>query len=147
MYRGYLGSHAMPHAVVDLAARPRLDPRLTPVLTTLEVLDGNGLPTAAVGCGEPAQFRISYDAPRDIVNPSFGIIFSNAMGMPLFFLQTRLQSGLVERVARSGQVMCRLDEMPLMPGEYLLTIGCLTGEQQFDLLELTASVSVEPRDF
>jgi hypothetical protein len=34
-----------------------------------------------------------------------------------------------------------------VPGEYLLTLGCLTGERQLDLLEHVASFSVEPRDF
>jgi hypothetical protein len=37
--------------------------------------------------------------------------------------------------------------VPLVPGEYLLTLGCLTGERQLDLLEHVASFSVEPRDF
>ena len=34
-----------------------------------------------------------------------------------------------------------------MPGEYLLTVGCLSGERQLDLLEHVASFTVEPRDF
>jgi hypothetical protein len=41
----------------------------------------------------------------------------------------------------------RLEEVPLVPGEYLLTLGCLSGERQLDLLEHVASFSVEPRDF
>jgi hypothetical protein len=69
------------------------------------------------------------------------------MGMPLFFLQTRTQHGLWETAPASGSVVCRLDEVPLVPGDYLLTIGCMTGERQLDLLEHVASFSVEPRDF
>jgi hypothetical protein len=37
--------------------------------------------------------------------------------------------------------------VPLVPGDYLLTIGCMTGERQLDLLEHVASFTVEPRDF
>jgi len=44
-------------------------------------------------------------------------------------------------------VVCRLGEVPLVPGEYLLTIGCMTADRQLDLLEHVASFSVEPRDF
>ena len=69
------------------------------------------------------------------------------MGMPLFFLQTRTQHGPWEKAPPRGRVVCRLDEVPLVPGEYLLTIGCMTGERQLDLLEHVASFSVEPRDF
>jgi lipopolysaccharide transport system ATP-binding protein len=69
------------------------------------------------------------------------------MGMPLFFLQTRTQHGLWERAPQHGSVVCRLDEVPLVPGEYLLTIGCMSGDRQLDLLEHVASLSVEPRDF
>jgi lipopolysaccharide transport system ATP-binding protein len=143
----YLGSRTEPRAVVDLTAVPRLDPRLTPVFTSLDLQDGDGGPVAAVGCGEPLEFHLEYSASHEITNPSFGIIISNGMGTPLFFLQTRAQLGVWERAPRAGRIVCRLDEVPLVPGEYLLTLGCLSGERQLDLLEHVASLSVEPRDF
>jgi lipopolysaccharide transport system ATP-binding protein len=143
----YLGARTEPRAAVDLAALPRLDPRLRPVLAGLDLRDGEGNPVSAVGCGEPLEFHLSYAAEREIANPSFGIIISNGMGMPLFFLQTRAHVGLWERAPAAGRIVCRLDEVPLVPGEYLLTIGCLTGERQLDLLEHVASFTVEPRDF
>jgi lipopolysaccharide transport system ATP-binding protein len=143
----YLGARTAPQAAVDLRRVPRLDPRLRPVLSSLDLRAGDGTPVAAVGCGETLEFHLTYEAPTEIANPSFGIIISNGMGMPLFFLQTRAQLGLSERAPRAGRVVCRLDEVPLVPGEYLLTLGCLTGERQLDLLEHVASFSVEPRDF
>jgi lipopolysaccharide transport system ATP-binding protein len=143
----YLGMRAEPRAVVDLAEVPRLDPRLVPVFTSFELRDGSGVAVSAVGCGEPVEFRLAYAAPADIANPSFGIIVSNGMGTPLFFLQTRAQLGLTERAPSEGMVVCRLDEMPLVPGDYLLTFGSMTGERQLDLLEHVAGFSVEPRDF
>jgi lipopolysaccharide transport system ATP-binding protein len=144
---GYLGARAEPKAGMDLSAVPRLDPRLTPVYTRLELRSDDGTSVSAVGSGEPLEFHLSYTAPDEIVSPSFGIIVSNGMGMPLFFLQTRTQNGLWERAPASGHVVCRLDEVPLVPGDYLLTVGCMTGERQLDLLEHVASFSVEPRDF
>jgi lipopolysaccharide transport system ATP-binding protein len=143
----YLGTRTEPRAGVDLSSVPRLDPRLTPVLTSLDMMDGVGNPISAVGCGEALEFQLTYSATREIANPSFGIIISNGMGTPLFFLQTRAQLGLWERAPASGRVVCRLEEVPLVPGEYLLTLGCLSGERQLDLLEHVASFSVEPRDF
>jgi lipopolysaccharide transport system ATP-binding protein len=144
---GYLGSRTEPRSGIDLGAVARLDPRLTPVLSRLELRDGAGVPASVVGCGEPLEFVLSYSAPAEIVNPSFGVIISNGMGTPLFFLQTRAQLGVWEKAARHGRVVCRLDSVPLVPGEYLLTVGCLSGERQLDLLEHVASFSVEPRDF
>lgn len=143
----YLGARMEPKASFELAAVPRLDPRLTPVFTSLDLQDGHGNSVSAVGCGEPLELHIGYSAPRDITNPSFGIIVANGMGTPLFFLQTRTQLGLWERAPRRGSLVCRLDEVPLVPGDYLLTVGCLSGERQLDLLEHVASFSVEPRDF
>jgi lipopolysaccharide transport system ATP-binding protein len=143
----YLGARTEPKPAVDLTTVPRLDPRLTPVFTSLDVVDGEGNPVAAIGCGEPVEFHLGYTAPAEIANPSFGIIISNGMGTPLFFLQTRAQLGLWHKAPRSGRIVCRLDEVPLVPGEYLLTLGCLTGERQLDLLEHVASFTVEPRDF
>jgi lipopolysaccharide transport system ATP-binding protein len=143
----YLGSRTTPQAAVDLSAIPRLDPRLQPVFTSLDLLSADGTPVSSVGCGETLEFHLTYAARSEIANPSFGLIISNGMGTPLFFLQTRAQLGLSERAPRAGRVVCRLDEVPLVPGEYLLTVGCLTGERQLDLLEHVASFSVEPRDF
>jgi lipopolysaccharide transport system ATP-binding protein len=143
----YLGARTEPKPAVDLATVPRLDPRLTPVLTSLDLCDGQGQPVSAVGCGEPLELHLGYSAPADIANPSFGFIISNGMGMPLFFLQTRAQLGLWDKAPSSGRIVCRLDEVALVPGEYLLTVGCLSGERQLDLLEHVASFTVEPRDF
>ncbi|MBV9134972.1 MAG: ABC transporter ATP-binding protein [Chloroflexi bacterium] len=143
----YLGSRSEPMSGVDLAAVPRLDPRLQPVYTGLELRADDGTPVSTVGSGEALEFHLTYSALSEIANPSFGIIISNGMGMPLFFLQTRTQHGLWERAPREGRVVCRLDEVPLVPGEYLLTIGCMTADRQLDLLEHVASFSVEPRDF
>jgi lipopolysaccharide transport system ATP-binding protein len=143
----YLGMRSEARAGVDLAAVPRLDPRLVPVFTGFELLDPSGRAFSSVGCGEAVEFRLHYTAPTEIANPSFGIIVSSAMGTPLFFLQTRAQLGLTERAPRSGSVVCRLDEMPLVPGDYLLTFGSMTGDRQLDLLEHAASFTVEPRDF
>ena len=143
----YLGARTQPKPAVDLAVVPRLDPRLTPVLRSLDLRDGLGQPISAVGCGEPLEFHVAYEAPAEIANPSFGIIISNGMGMPLFFLQTRAQLGLWGKAAAAGRLVCRLDEVALVPGEYLLTVGCLSGERQLDLLEHVASFSVEPRDY
>jgi homopolymeric O-antigen transport system ATP-binding protein len=143
----YLGGRSEPRAGLDLAAVPRLDPRLTPVFTSLELRDAEGNPVSVVGCGEPLEFHLDYAAPTDIANPSFGLIISSGMGTPLFFLQTRAQLGLWDKASRDGRVVCRLDSVPLVPGDYLLTLGCLTGEKQLDLLEHVTSFSVEPRDY
>jgi lipopolysaccharide transport system ATP-binding protein len=143
----YLNAHSEPSSGVDLAAVPRLDPRLVPVYTHLELRADDGTPVSTVGSGEALEFHLSYSAEREIVSPSFGIIVSNGMGTPLFFLQTRTQHGLLESAPPHGRVVCRLDRVPLVPGDYLLTIGCMTGERQLDLLEHVAGFSVEPRDY
>jgi lipopolysaccharide transport system ATP-binding protein len=143
----YLGARTEPKPAVDLAAVPRLDPRLVPVFTSLDLQDGESNPVSAVGCGEPLEFHLGYRAAEPIANPSFGVIISNGMGMPLFFLQTRAQLGLWAEAPARGRVVARLPEVPLVPGDYLLTVGCLTGERQLDLLEHVASFTVEPRDY
>jgi lipopolysaccharide transport system ATP-binding protein len=143
----YLSTRTEARSGIDLTAVPRPDPRLTPVFTSLDLRAGDGTPVSTVGCGEALEFVLSYEAPTEIMNPSFGLIVSSGMGTPLFFLQTRAQLGLWEKAAPSGQVVCRLDSVPLVPGEYLLTVGCLSGDKQLDLLEHVASFNVEPRDF
>src|SRR6202048_236314 len=70
----YPGARAEPRPAVDLAAVPRLDPRLVPVFTSLDLRDGEGSPVSAVGCGEALIFHLTYSAPGESTNPSFGIL-------------------------------------------------------------------------
>ena len=51
----YLGSKESPTSTVDLLRFPRHDPRLTPVLAELELLNRDSQPTASFGCGEPVD--------------------------------------------------------------------------------------------
>src|SRR5213592_4233831 len=59
----YLGSKESPSSAVDLLRYPRHDPRLTPVLAELELLNRDGEPSASFGCGEAVTFRVAYRAP------------------------------------------------------------------------------------
>ena len=92
-----------------------------PVFTSLDLQDGDGVPVSAVGCGEPLEFHLAYEAPGEITNPSFGIIVSNGLGTPLFFLQTRAQLGLWGRAPAVGRLVCRLGEVPLVPKKRSVT--------------------------
>jgi lipopolysaccharide transport system ATP-binding protein len=52
----YLSTRSAPRSGIDLAAVPRLDPRLTPVFTSLDLRAGDGTPVSTVGCGEALEF-------------------------------------------------------------------------------------------
>jgi lipopolysaccharide transport system ATP-binding protein len=144
----YLGGAGVPaEGTIDLASQPRPDTRLTPTLTALSLVGADGRPTSTVGAGDPLEFHLSYAAPADIGSPSFSVIVLDALGAPLFQLQTRAQLGPIERAPARGTWVCRLARVPLVPGSYGLTVGCSSNERQLDLLEQVASFSVEPRDY
>ena len=134
---------------MDLLRYPRHDPRLTPVLAELELLNGAGEPTAsAVGCGEPV------DVPPRVQGTSrnfesqlrhhhlkcpWACRCSSCRRAP------SLACGIERQPAAKWCVTSR--SLPLVPGDYLLTLGCSTNDRQLDLLEQVAGFNVEPRDF
>lgn len=143
----YLASGTLEHGTGDLRSVPRLDAKLRPTITALEILDAAGTPTTAVGSGEALEFHISYETDAEIFDPSFGVIISTSMGANLIHLQTRAHYGLIDRLGKQGKLVCRVPQLPLIPGRYMLTVGCSSNDRQLDLLEHVASLTVEPRDF
>jgi lipopolysaccharide transport system ATP-binding protein len=82
-------------------------------------------PTDRILAGDPMNIRLSIDPqhlPR-LVN--FQLTFYADSGAPLFVVATHLSECGPLDIPETTDIVCRIDEMPLAPGEYLmaLTIG------------------------
>ena len=95
--------------------------------TSLEVLDAGGRPLRSIPQGSAMRLRIAYEAFEELDNPVVGIALHTEAGVHLTGTNTRLSNVRTGRVLGPRVVEYRTDSLPLLPGNYLLTIA-LTDE-------------------
>jgi lipopolysaccharide transport system ATP-binding protein len=110
-------------AEIDLSTHPHRRPGCIPVLGTLRLINGAGQPTTQFGCGEPAAIELEVTPGCPFSEPHFAIGFEDTFGCRLFTAATYLSDEAPASVRRAGKVVCRLDQLPLTPGRYCLTVN------------------------
>ena len=76
-----------------------------------------------------------YDAPQPLDDLTAGLIVKNHLQMPIFCVDNMfLPSFTVTAPTRRGQVVCRLERLPLMPGTYSLDLHLGTRGRHLDVV-------------
>lgn len=141
----YLASFSAPadgHGLVSV----RRDLGLLPVIQKLEFQDCCGRPVIAMPTGAPLTVRIHYRHTEPIRDPYFGLVFETAMGVKVFWVQTRLQKGTLPDLPSSGLIECHIPRVPLVPGLYFVQPGCGSGTTQLDLVPRACQLQVAETD-
>ena len=129
----------------DLGSRER-SADLCPVIRKIEFLDQNDNLVNSVPSGGQLGIRIYFENNEPLQDPYFGIFFESQMGVRIFWLQTRLQKGILPDLPPSGSIICRVPKLPVIPGQYYLTVGCGTRHKQLDLVNRACSLTVYEAD-
>jgi lipopolysaccharide transport system ATP-binding protein len=103
-------------------------------LTGFRVEDGKGAALTAVRSGMEVTFVFSYECPSNPgesdVDVGFSIHLMNQQ--PLFILYSSFVGQQFEHVPASGEVRCRLSDLPLAPGRYLVGARVMVKGQEAD---------------
>jgi lipopolysaccharide transport system ATP-binding protein len=143
----YLKASAPTGGNVDLRTTVLRRPGQKPFFTRLEVLDADGHCTSQVRSGDPVTFRLHYDWTEPLLGPRISVGISTMSGTRLLTYGTRWNHGLLGKVAARGCLVCEVPELPLMPGEYVLTLACGTSSDAIEVLEGMATLTVEQHDY
>ncbi|HOM19015.1 MAG TPA: ABC transporter ATP-binding protein, partial [Thermoguttaceae bacterium] len=122
-------------------------PNMQPVIQRIQWFDANGQPTLHLLAGAEATLRIWYRLERPGPNPVFGVVIDTLWTGPLFVLHSAIQHGPLENLPPEGILECRLPSLPLVPGEYLLSVDVSVARTRIDCVERAVRFWVEPRDF
>jgi lipopolysaccharide transport system ATP-binding protein len=120
-YLSHLG--ATKGAEIDLSEHPNRRPGLTPILGKMRLLDGRGKATTQFLCGEPMAIELSVNPQCSISEPHFAIGFEDSLGCRLFTVATYLSNTAPASLRRTRHVVCHLDQLPLAPGRYSLSVN------------------------
>jgi lipopolysaccharide transport system ATP-binding protein len=106
----------------ELSDHPGRRPGMRPHFRALRVRDGKGHVTNQIGCGDPVQFEIALDTAAAASDYNVQIGVEDHMGVRLFTLATNFSAGGSLPLSGRGRVVCSLDQFPLCPGRYALSV-------------------------
>jgi ABC-type polysaccharide/polyol phosphate transport system ATPase subunit len=91
-------------------------------IVRVEFLDADGQPLDAAMSNAPLILRLHYRATSRVVQPTFGLAFKHtATGALMAGPNTQLSGHVIPSIEGAGRVDYRIDRLPFLPGEYLIT--------------------------
>ncbi len=134
--------------VWELSGAPR-SPGHRPLFKRLVMSDDAGRPRSAFKSGGPMNISIEYDNDgRALRLPRFAVRVLDSRGRALFLLQNNFQRPLeAESAAARGTVTCRVARLPLVPGDYRITLAASEPHVFLDVLEEIAGFTVDYGDY
>jgi lipopolysaccharide transport system ATP-binding protein len=133
---------------IDLSSHPARDPGCLPLLKAVRLTDSNGTAKNRFRSGEMVTIELEFDALVPLKDPLFGIGVNDWMGARIFSLATYLSNSKLPPLIKPCKVTCKLDEIPLEPGRYSLSLSAGTHHNALiDSLPHAMTFEVEAGDF
>jgi ABC-2 type transport system ATP-binding protein/lipopolysaccharide transport system ATP-binding protein len=115
-------------------------------VTKVDYLDGDGRPRPFLATGQPCIFRIGYQATKALPSVTFGLGFTTESGVQVAGPNSGYGEAAFSVVPGEGHVDFRLDELPLQPGEFLVTTAAVDKGHPYDFLDRAFVLKVRADD-
>lgn len=112
------------HAAVppqERASEPGLGQEIR--ITEVRFTGADGQDTTTGISGEHLQVHIGYEATGLVEDPVFGVLVHSENGVQVTGTNTKLDGLVTGPISGRGEVVMELDELPLQPGHFELTVG------------------------
>jgi lipopolysaccharide transport system ATP-binding protein len=141
-------AHTQDGAIVELTQHPNRRGGSPHILQQIRMLDACGVPNDQFRCGEPIRIELTVDPCGLLSDLHFGIEFEDSLGTRLFTVATHLSQSELPPIDGQKRIVCALDELPLAPGRYAVSL--LAGplhQQRTDAIDQAAWFDVIETDF
>jgi len=103
-------------------------------IKSVKLLDGRGQEKSIFKTGEKLIFRMEYEAKQSIEKPVFGFTLHTRSGILCIGTNSNIFGLVPEKLSGSGVMEYEFEELPLLGGEYELTVMVhdITGMHIFD---------------
>ncbi len=135
------------HAQTCLIDHPHRGRGYTPILERLRILDASGKPSCGLVLGSPCSFEVLLrpdNAPRGL---AVCLALRSEHGQRIAVLHSRIHSRLVTDDEKNHTMVCRVPDLPLLPGEYSIDVSVGTWDSSLDSIEEAARITVLPSDY
>lgn len=133
---------------VDFCGHPNRRSGSSPILARIRLLNHAGQVTDQLPCGEPAGIELWVEPPGGTGELHLAIGFDDARGCRLFTSATYLSASVPPAVLRERRAICHLDQLPLVPGRYGVTLNAGPVHAKWtDVIDQAIWFDVIPSDF
>jgi lipopolysaccharide transport system ATP-binding protein len=133
---------------VDLTNHPRRRPGCKPVLGSVSLRNSEGRETDQIVCGEAISLELRIHPDSATSQPHFAVGVDDTLGSRLFTVATYLSDSDTRSTGRSTHAVCRVDQLPLTPGRYALTLNAGPRNAVWtDVIDQALWFDVVPADF
>jgi lipopolysaccharide transport system ATP-binding protein len=117
--------------------------------TGFHLRDSHGKPTPHALCGDPVDMVIDYRSGngQDLKNVTVWIWLRDPLRKPLTCLWSMLTNQDFQRIPSKGRLVCRLPQVNLAPGSYMVDLAASVNRNRSDKLMEAAKLEVMPGDF
>jgi lipopolysaccharide transport system ATP-binding protein len=107
----------------------------------------NGQYSEMAQCGQDIEFVASFTNNGNLRDVNASMAVYAPSGQCLIVLDTEMAGVSLDSVPRSGQFSCRIERLPLTPGQYSLNLYCTASGAIVDWVQNAATFTVEAGDF
>jgi lipopolysaccharide transport system ATP-binding protein len=119
-----------------------------PILGMARIMDGNGLITNQLLCGDPTTIELELATRCPDSAYHFAVGFEDETGRRLMTTATYLSDSMANPCKGARRVRCRIDSLSLAPGRYALSFNAGPVESLWkDFIDQAAWIEVLPADF
>jgi lipopolysaccharide transport system ATP-binding protein len=144
-YYRALDATTSPRGFTSLAAAKRED-SLSQLFQDVCLLNESGHPTTYLPLGEQLRLRIGLATKEMIEHPTLAVSFDDAREQRLLTVQTPLTLCPIDNLEGRCHITCLVDNFPLAPGEYSLTLGIAAKGAQLDYIRQAMKFTVVNSD-
>ena len=141
----YLGDDLLSASRASLTGHPGRRPRATGELMAVSVRHGGN--RDHISSGDPLLIEFALDVQQPVRRPRLVAWVHDATSGSLFLLDSNLQPDPVPSVSGAVTVQCRVDHLPVAPGQYFLTVGFGNALELTDVIDRAIAFEVLPSDF
>jgi lipopolysaccharide transport system ATP-binding protein len=119
-------------------------------VTSISLADASGRPTSFFRSGESGQIIVQYRsaAPQQFRSVLVGLALFSPWGEKVCDLETTYSGDHFDVIGPSGRFICHVPRLPLLAGNYSLTVRVYVGEHIYlDLVQNAGQIRVEKGDF
>jgi lipopolysaccharide transport system ATP-binding protein len=115
----------------------------------VSIIDGEGSPIATALCGQDIGIVVSYRSRNCqlVSRVDIHITFYSSLGQFMFNCSSEGSGSPFDVLPASGEVVCHIPELPLMPGRYVFNLFLTVGGETVDWVQQAGYVDVAAGDY
>ncbi len=108
--------------------------------------EGGWEPSPTLSCGAPAALIMEYRGQQPLRNVQVSLSLKNTIGDSVAYFANDLVGHPFENLPSSGKIICRFDNLVILPGIYSVNIYCTVNGELSDWVINAGQISVEEGD-